>query len=279
MVKTEQINSLGFMQGRLTDLVEGKIQAFPWDNWEKEFQYASKIKLSLMEWTIDQKDLYKNPLMNLEGRKKIQNLCKKFNIQIPSLTGDCFMQAPFWKASGDNRLNLQNDFINICKNSSKLGIKFIVVPLVDNGSIKDKYEEYIVIEFMRSIQNLISKLNIKIIFEIDYFPLNVSKFIKQLDSKNFGINYDMGNSAALGFKPEEEFNYYGNRIMNVHIKDRILNGTTVELGKGNVDFELVFNLLSNIKYKGNYILQTARDKDNNHIKSIAKYKKFISTYI
>ena len=34
------------------------------------------------------------------------------------------------------------------------GIKFIVVPLVDNGSIKDKYEEYIVIEFMKSIQNL-----------------------------------------------------------------------------------------------------------------------------
>ena len=52
-----------------------------------------------MEWTLDAKDLYKNPIMSKEGRKKISYLSKKFNLFIPSLTGDCFMQEPFWKSN------------------------------------------------------------------------------------------------------------------------------------------------------------------------------------
>ena len=35
------------MQGRLCDCIGNKIQAFPWNNWEKEFIYAKKIDLLL----------------------------------------------------------------------------------------------------------------------------------------------------------------------------------------------------------------------------------------
>ena len=44
---------------------------------------------------------------------KIKLLTKKFGVKIKSLTGDCFMQAPFWKSKNYKRLRLQNDFINI----------------------------------------------------------------------------------------------------------------------------------------------------------------------
>ena len=43
-------------------------------------------------------------------------------------------------------------------------------------------------------------------------------FIDQLSPDNYGINYDIGNSAAMGFDPKEEIQVYGQRILNVHIK-------------------------------------------------------------
>ena len=92
------VSKIGFMQGRLSPIVDNKIQAFPWANWEEEFSSANSLDLRIMEWTLDHENLDNNPIMNLEGRDKIRALSSQFNISIPSLTGDCFMQAPFWKS-------------------------------------------------------------------------------------------------------------------------------------------------------------------------------------
>ena len=64
------------MQGRLTNLVDNMIQSFPWENWENEFLLANLNQLSLMEWTLDANDLYKNPIMSVLGRQKIKDLSK-----------------------------------------------------------------------------------------------------------------------------------------------------------------------------------------------------------
>ena len=39
---------IGFMQGRLSPLVDGKIQAFPWDHWQAEFPEAERLDLPVM---------------------------------------------------------------------------------------------------------------------------------------------------------------------------------------------------------------------------------------
>ena len=38
------------------------------------------------------------------------------------------------------------------------------------------------------------------------------------------VNYDSGNSAALGYRPFDEFAAYGDRVGSFHIKDRLLGG-------------------------------------------------------
>ena len=48
---------IGFMQGRLCERVDGKIQAFPWRDWENEFPAAAAIDLHLMEWTLRKKNI------------------------------------------------------------------------------------------------------------------------------------------------------------------------------------------------------------------------------
>jgi L-ribulose-5-phosphate 3-epimerase len=92
----------------------------------------------------------------------------------------------------------------------------------------------------------------------------LARLIARLPVERFGINYDIGNSAALDFKPAEEFSAYGARVLNVHVKDRVLGGTTVPLKTGSADFDAVFAALAQKNYQGNFILQTARAAECNH---------------
>ena len=270
---------IGFMQGRLSSMIEGKIQAFPWSSWRDELSIARGLGFPLMEWTLDQERLYENPLMTEMGCAEIRALCISNGIQIPSLTGDCFMQAPFWKATGVARIELEKDFIAIAKSCSEVGILILVVPLVDNGRLENIEQENELIEFLESQESYFLLHKIKIVFESDFNPKELARFIKRLNPAVFGINYDIGNSAALGFDPKEEFSKYGERIMNVHIKDRMLGGTTVPLGSGNANFEIVFSELSRLNYEGNFILQTARAIGEEHAEVLAAYRDQTITWL
>ena len=262
------MNKIGFMQGRLSPIVNNKIQAFPVETWDSEFSIANKIGIKFMEWTLDHDKIIDNPLMNSEGRVKIRKLSKTNNIKINSLTGDCFMQEPFWKKSNFDSSYLKDIFKNVCLACNDIGIELVVIPIVDNGSISNLKERNSLINFLMENLTFFEKLSLKILFESDLKPLELKEFINIFPESVFGINYDTGNSASLGFNPKEEFDCYGERILNVHIKDRKYKGSSVPLGLGAVNFKLIFSLLRQHNYQGNLILQTARSKDNNHAKEL-----------
>jgi L-ribulose-5-phosphate 3-epimerase len=272
-------SAIGFMQGRLCSLVDGKIQSFPWEHWRSEFPVAQRLGLRMMEWTLDQERLYENPLLTSQGQKEIRDLCARHDMSLPSLTGDCFMQAPFWKAQGQERADLERDFLAVARACHAVGIEMIVVPLVDNGGLASRPQEDEVVEFMLAHAGLFASLSLRIIFECDFAPAELARFIARLPGDGFGVNYDIGNSAALGFDPADEFAAYGERVVNVHVKDRILGGTTVPLGTGNANFPKVFGLLQRQNYRGNYIMQTARAGDERHAEALTGYLDQIETWI
>lgn len=273
------VSRIGFMQGRLCERVDNKIQAFPWRDWENEFPAAAAIDLHIMEWTLDQDRLYENPLMTPDGQAHIRALCREYDISILSLTGDCFMQAPYWKVDGQVRTYLQADFLAIARACAEVGIRIMVVPLVDNGRLDTAEQENVLVEFLLEQQPLLADKNLQVIFESDYPPAELSRFIARLPPERFGINYDIGNSAALGFNPVDEFAAYGERVVNVHVKDRTLGGTTVPLRTGNADFDAVFAALAQHRYQGNFILQTARAVYENHAEVLRDYRDMTSQWM
>jgi len=272
-------SKIGFMQGRLSPVINGKIQEFPWNNWREEFDVSARLGFRLMEWTLDQCRLYENPLMTQIGQAEIRKLSRDCKIKIPSLTGDCFMQSPFWKLSGSEKKDRQADLMRILDSCAIVGIRQVVIPLVDDGRIDNTEQELVLLDFLIDIECDIRDMGIQIVFESDFGPDELGHFIGQLNPKFFGINYDIGNSAALGFDVEKEFNAYGDRILNVHIKDRILGGTTVPLGTGNANFETVFSALGRAGYQGNYILQTARAQDGDHAGALCRYHDMVVNWI
>jgi len=265
-------NRIGFMQGRLSPLVDGKIQAFPASCWQAEFESAERNGFVLMEWTLDQHGLYANPLLTASGQAEIRALRQTHGMNIPSLTGDCFMQSPFWKVKGPARESLLQDFRAVAKACGAVGIEMIVVPLVDNGRIDNREQEDVLVDTLQQESRFLEASGVKVVFESDFEPPELARFIARLDSTRFGINYDIGNSAGLGMNPTEEISAYGERILNVHVKDRLLGGTTVPLGTGNAKFDSVFAALAGAGYKGTYILQTARAADGNHAEVLCRYR-------
>ena len=153
--------------------------------------------------------------------------------------------------------------------------------MVDNSSIKNKTEENKIILEFKKLNNILTTNNVRILFESNYNPKNLKTFIEKFDLKNFGINYDSGNSASLNYDVDVEFNHYGKYIKNIHLKDRILNGKTIRLGKGNANFQKIFKNIKRIRYNNLLILQTARsltkNKDIEELKINIKYvKKYLN---
>ena len=58
---------------------------------------------------------------------------------------------------------------------------------------------------MKKFSRYIKRKKIFILFESDYAPHRLKLFIEKFDKKIFGINYDTGNSAYMGYNLEEEF--------------------------------------------------------------------------
>ena len=265
------MKNLGFMQGRLVPQEKGIIQSFPWSSWEDEFKIANKIGLNLMEWTLDYKRFYLNPINNEEGRKLINYLKIKNNIKIKSVTCDFFMQSPYFKKKNDKTFKMLKDLI---ANAKKLNIKFFVLPLVDNGSLKTKRVEKNFINMTLKLHKKLVNNKVKIIFESDFRPSKLLSFINRFPKKSFGINYDSGNSAGQKISFEDEKIYF-NRVYNIHLKDKNFRNISVNLGEGIVNFKNLFNYCKKIKYKSNFIFQTARNKNDISImkKNIKFFKK------
>ncbi|KJC50801.1 sugar phosphate isomerase/epimerase family protein [Bradyrhizobium sp. LTSP857] len=276
---TAILQRIGFMQGRLSALVDGKIQAFPWTEWRDEFPRAKALGLTRMEWTIDQERLRENPLTTEAGQNEIATLARENGLRIPSLTGDCFMQAPFWKVDAAAHDALVADLDLMIAACSRIGIEFVVIPLVDNGKIERESESDTLKRVLIARREQLARRNVKIVFESDLPPHGLARFMEAFPADVFGINYDSGNSASLGYDSTEEIEAYAPRILNVHIKDRILGGTTVPLGTGNADLAKTIRLIERSGYKGQYILQTARATDGDHAGALAKYRDMTVSWI
>lgn len=269
------------MQGRLVPSRSGLIQEFPWNDWKEEFRLANQLGLRLIEWTLEHENLESNPFMTSPGQLEIRELSKKFNVLVESVTLNCFINAPFHREHPVTRKKSSIfDLIDIIKYSSKLGVQVGVLPLVVEAGSDEKDTFLNLFELLDSIRELCDVSDFKIALECEY-NLEVIKWIsKQIEKlPHVGFNFDIGNSASLGNDPVAEIDLYSEKLLNIHIKDRLKKGMTVPLGQGAADFKKIFKKLKEVNYRNNLILQAARQNPNSELETIGDYLKFCKNYI
>ena len=264
------------MQGRLSPQIGTRIQAFPSEHWRGEFALASSLGFPLLEWTLDDEGLHDNPLMTSAGREEIRDLMRRCGVSVASVTGDFLMQAPpFTGTDGEQRQRAANlaAVIDAC---GDLQASTVVWPLVDDGRITDPADEEHVLRIVERLAPSLRSQGVRIAFESDYGPAVLKRFIARFPPDIAGVNYDSGNSASLGFDPDDELTAYGDRVINVHIKDRMRGGGSVPLGTGAADLPRVARRLIAAGYRGNYVLQTARATDGDHAGTLVRARAVIA---
>jgi L-ribulose-5-phosphate 3-epimerase len=265
---------LGVMQGRLSPQIGSKIQAFPKSFWKAEFFLAEAIGAECVEWTLDFEDIYENPIIS--DTSTVLDIKMLTNVAIPSLTYDVGMQKPL-VVDGLIDVNQVELLGLVLDKIKKVGVEILVLPLVDNSSIKNNNDLDLYITVLKEIAQKYLTPNLKIAIESDFPPNKLIKFINKIDTPFIGINYDTGNSSAIGFDFYEEMISLKSRILNIHIKDRKLNGPTVALGKGSAPLEKQVKYFKNELPNVNLILQPARSECGNDVGLIEDYLKFLQT--
>ena len=254
-------NKIGVMQGRLVPKYQNRYQAFPVGMWQDEFKVAKGCGLDLIEFILDFNDAEENPLLKLGGVGEIAKISKVTNVSVKTICADYFMEAPLHSTNNKVAEKSFKILERLLKTAKKLKITDIVIPCVDQSSLETKEAVDRFVEQITKIIPRIEKQDINLSLETDLPPKPFVELLDRLNSKNITVNYDIGNSAALGFDSDEELEAYGDRITDIHIKDRVLGGGPVVLGGGYADFLRFFKRLQKINYKGPFIMQAYRDDE------------------
>ena len=255
------MHRFGVMQGRLLPKYKGRYQAHPVGYWQDEFPVAARLGLSCIEFILDFNDAEQNPLMSDSGLAAIRRIVDQTGVAVRSVCADYFMEAPIHDARPEVAAASLRTAEVLLENASQLGVTDIVIPCVDHSSLRTNVERD---RFARNIQPLIplaEKAGINLALETDLAPAPFVALLAQLNSPRVTANYDLGNSAALGYRVAEEFAAYGPRISDIHIKDRKLGGGSVVLGAGHADFQAFFRELARLNFAGPMIMQAFRDDE------------------
>ena len=266
---------IGIMQGRLLPKIDGRIQCFPADQWRDEFPLAEQAGLQLIEWIYEIYGADKNPLGTDEGIAELKTLSVRHGIAVHSLCADYFMDRPLLANPEESGKKL-SWLLGRCHLA---GIRRIILPFVDASRLADSAAEKALIDLLRPFASEAEPLGIELHLETDLPPVRFANLMARLPEPVFKVNYDSGNSASHGYNVTQEFEAYGSRIGSLHIKDRVLGGSTVPLGTGNADFKALRAALDAGEFTGDVILQVARGEDGDEVAWAAKNRLYVKSLL
>jgi hexulose-6-phosphate isomerase len=250
---------LGIMQGRLVPPVGERIQAFPAERWRDEFPAAREAGLQSIEWIYDVGCDAVNPIATDEGIEEMRQLSKANGVAVVSLCADYFMPEPLLRGSEAERHMRAEKLDWLLQRCQRAGIERVVLPFVDNSKLESDSDREAVIELLQQFAPRAAAMNLELHLETSLPPEQFAALLRQVEHSAVKVNFDSGNSSSLGYRVEEEFAAYGDRIGSVHIKDRVRGGGTVPLGSGDADLPALRRCLEEIHYTGDIILQVARE--------------------
>lgn len=249
---------VGIMHGRLTPPVGGRFQSFPVDTWREEFARARDAGLACIEWIYEVPGEDRNPLRTAEGVAEIKALVEETGVGVWSICADYYMDRHL--VGPDGTANEENvDHLSfLIGQAASLGVTYIVLPFVDLSRLTSPAHVDGVVELLRELAPEAEAAGVELHLETDLSPAAFAALIAAINHPAVKVNYDIGNSASLGYDPNEELAAYGDRLGSVHIKDRVRGGTTQPLTTGSADFQSCFAQFKRVGFDRWFILQAAR---------------------
>ncbi len=274
-------SKVGVMQGRLLPKYQGRYQAHPVGYWKDEFKLAQEAQLDCIEFILDFNDVRNNPLLKENGIQEIKSISDTTGVLVKTICADYFMEAPLHSKDSLVSQESQQVMIRLLENAKQLGVTDIVIPCVDQSTLDNQEAVKRFVNKLTPMLKIAEKYSINLSLETDLAPRPFADLLNRFNSNRVTVNYDIGNSASLGYDSVEELDAYGNRITDIHIKDREFGGGPVILGQGNANFDKFFDKLKEFNYQGSFIMQAYRDEEGVEIfkKQLTWIKPYLSHYL
>jgi L-ribulose-5-phosphate 3-epimerase len=217
--------------------------------------------------------------MNLRPRPEIDTLTEKSGVAVWSICADFYMKEILVGGDGAPRPQVVDHLGLLLRRASLLGVRYMVLPFVDESSLKSAAELEGLLTVLESILPKAQQAGVELHLETDLKPALLAQLLQKVSNPWLRANYDIGNSASLGHDPVEELTLLGPWLGSVHVKDRLRGGGTVPLGTGAADFDACFRLFVQNHFRGPYILQGAREEGLSETDLAIRNRRFVQNQL
>ncbi len=246
---------LGVMQGRLSERPGAALQAFPRATWEREFSLAKSAGFDCIEWVLDSGPGSDNPLWSPAGRAEIRRVIAATGVVVSSICADCFMTAPLAGADSARTEASAAAMKTVIAAAAEVGARRILVPLVEVSALPTPALRASFVHSVRQCLAVAEAHQIVLALEMEVPGAEYAAFVASIGHPLVRACYDSGNSAAQGFDIGKDVVDVVPYLDAVHIKDRLVGGTSQPLGSGHANFDGFFDALGRGGFQGDLILQ------------------------
>jgi sugar phosphate isomerase/epimerase len=165
------------------------------------------------------------------------------------------LDAPSMHASYDR---LRRDFASVLEEARILGASYLVCPSVDAGERKTAEDWKRVCKTLNAIGRVVRSHGLVLAYhnhDFEFVPFGDGTtpfrlLLTETDARDVKLELDVYWVAKAGQDPVQYLKNGQDRILLVHLKDLAPNGSTVEVGKGVLDFGLIVRtaLLAGVKH-------------------------------
>ncbi len=136
--------------------------------------------------------------------------------------------------------------------TANLNTKVILLPFFGDGALETRDEMNYVADLVGELATEAENHGVVLGLENSLSAEDNMRILERADSSAVQVYYDVGNSLLFGHNIYDEIRWLGSEhICQFHLKDN-----PHYMGEGEIDFEEVFNAISEIGYEGWLILET-----------------------
>jgi L-ribulose-5-phosphate 3-epimerase len=246
---------IGVMQGRLSPRPASRLQAFPHETWPEEFALAKRVGYSYLEWIYEAERASQNPIASAAGRAAIRACAKESGLPVGSVCADYFMIHRLAGGSAQARREHAQALAELVRWTRELGATRILLPLLETSAVDSPELVVEVTESIRSVGATLDACDIVLGLEMEIPGPDYARVIRGIGHDKVRAYYDTGNSTAQGLDIATDILPLLPLLEAVHLKDRIVSGTSRPFGQGAANFSGFFSALATAGYAGDFLTQ------------------------
>ncbi len=252
---------IGVMQGRLSPRPAHRLQAFPHQTWPEEFAAAKRVGYSYLEWIYEADRAEENPISSAAGRASIRACAKESGLPVGSVCADYFMIRRLAGESRAARIENAQALRELVHWTKELGATRILLPLLETSALVTPELVREATESIQSVSSTLDECGIVLGLEMEIPGAEYAQVIRGIGRERVRAYYDCGNSTAQGFDIATDIEPLLPLLEAVHLKDRVVRGTSQPFGSGAANFSGFFATLARAGYRGDFLTQHYFDVD------------------